>query len=64
MKSKLRKFNEELSRYQQLVNKEVQEYSINNLQKDLSLWTQKRSNQLQKYVADLDKYKAKTKIKV
>jgi predicted transcriptional regulator len=53
----LKKINEELARNQQLVNKEVQEYTINNLQKDLSLWTQKRSNQLQAYVADLDKYK-------
>ena len=58
--SKLRRFNEELSKYQQLVNVEVQEHTINRMQKDLAVWTQKRSNQLQKYIADLDKYKAKT----
>ena len=58
--SKLRKFGEELNRYQQIVNKEVQQYTINNLQKDLAIWNRKRSDQLQTYIADLDKYKAKT----
>lgn len=58
--SDLRRYHEEVLKYQQLVNTEVQEYTLNRLQKDLSIWTQKRSSQLQQYIADLDRFKAIT----
>ncbi|MAF43323.1 MAG: hypothetical protein CMI54_04010 [Parcubacteria group bacterium] len=58
--SDLRRYHEEVLKYQQLVNTEVQEYTLNRLQKDLSIWAQKRSSQLQQYIADLDRFKAIT----
>ena len=41
-------------------NVRYETYRLNKLQKDLTIWTKKRSDQLQSYVADLDKYKAVT----
>lgn len=57
--SKLEKYSGELSLYQQLVNKEVTEYTTNNLQKDLAIWQQKRNDSMQSYSLALDLYKTK-----
>ena len=55
--SKLEKYSGEVAVYQQLVNKEVSEYTTNNLQKDLSIWQQKRNDDMQAYGLKLDLYK-------
>ena len=55
--SKLEKYSGEVAVYQQLINKEVTEYTTNNLQKDLSIWQQKRNDDMQSYGMKLDLYK-------
>jgi len=55
--SKLERYQAELAKFQQDVNKEVTEYTTNTLQKDLTVWQQKRSDDMREYVAKLDLYK-------
>jgi len=55
--SKLQLFQSELEKYQQEVNKEVTEYTTNKLQKDLSIWQQKRNDDMKEYAAKLELYK-------
>ena len=47
--NKLQKYSADLSKYQQEVNKEIQEYTINNVQKKLGEWQAKREHDFQKY---------------
>ena len=47
--NKLQKYSAELGLYQQNVNNEVQEYTVNTLQKSLTEWQSKRANELQSY---------------
>jgi len=47
--NKLQKYGADLSAYQHEVNKEVQEYTVNKLQKDLTEWQAKRENDFQEY---------------
>tara|TARA_R110000824_G_scaffold267552_1_gene456404 strand:- start:192 stop:917 length:726 start_codon:yes stop_codon:yes gene_type:complete len=55
--AKLERFSGELSKYQQLVNKEVTEYTTNKIQKDLIIWQQKRNDDMKSYALKLDLYK-------
>jgi len=47
--NKLQKYSADLSTYQQEVNREIQEYTVNRLQKDLSEWQIKRENDFKEY---------------
>ena len=47
--NKLQKYSTDLSKYQQEVNKEIQEYTINNVQKKVGEWQAKREHDFLKY---------------
>jgi len=51
--SKLSLYQANLQKYSAEVDKEVNEYTINEIQKEISLWNQKQSQLLSKYGTDL-----------
>lgn len=51
--SKLQKYSSLIQSYQQDVNKQVQQYTINELQKELAIWNTNIQSDLQTYTSDM-----------
>jgi len=50
---KLQKFASELQSYQADIGKQVQEYTINEIQKEMAIWNTNIQSELQKYASDI-----------
>ena len=51
--AKMQKYSSEVQSYQQDVNKQVQEYTINEIQKELAIWNTNIQSDLQSYTSNI-----------
>tara|TARA_R110000824_G_scaffold166526_1_gene343315 strand:+ start:6832 stop:10218 length:3387 start_codon:yes stop_codon:yes gene_type:complete len=51
--AKIQKYSAEVQSYQAEVNKEVQEYTVNEIQKEIGIWSQNIQSDLQQYSSDI-----------